>query len=200
MKRFNLMFFLLAALATGQKCNAAGVIWNSFVIDDFSSWVEGGWILGSPLPYAPGVGFLGNGDVWAEGSFNVDGGGSYWVHSVLGDELSSFSDYEERQLLADVRYTGRSVVVGEGVSGGHEYLAIIGYTSNMYDPTAKIETYYGWVELNGKEVVSSAITADGPLRVGTGEVIPEPTSGYLYLVGLLVLMLRRHKGVRSLCC
>lgn len=200
MKCFNLMFFLLVALVTGQKCNAAGVIWNTFAVDDFSSWVEGGWVLGSCLPYAPGVGFYGSGDVWTGGSYNADGGGSYWVHSFLGDELSSFSEYAERQLLADVRYTnGDAVIAGEGLSGGLEYLAIIGYTPNMLDSMAEGETYYGWVELNGKEVIASAITADGPLRVGTGEVIPEPSSGFLCLAGLLALMLCRPRGNRSLC-
>lgn len=188
-----------ACFLTAYTSFGANVRWNAFDVYDFGSWQQGAWMLGSGLPYAPGVGFYGTGDVLAEGSYNADGGGSYWVHSFWGDELSSFSDYEERQLLADVRYTGESVVAGEGVSGGHEYLAIIGYTSNMYDPTAKIETYYGWVELNGKEVVASAITADGPLRVGTGEVIPEPSSGFLCLAGLLALMLCRPKGNRSLC-
>lgn len=172
----------------------ANVLWNTFEINDFSSWEQGAWTLGSGLPYAPGVGFHGNGTVWADGSFNVDGGGSYWVHSALNDAIVSFSDYEERRLLADVGFTGMAVVVGEGLSGGHEYLAIIGYTSNLFDSTAKIETYYGWIELNGKEVVASAITADGPLRVGTGEVIPEPTSGFLCLIGLLTMMLSRRQS------
>lgn len=171
------------------------MLWNTFDVYDFGSWESGAWILQSGLPYAPGIGFYGNGDVWAEGCFNVDGGGSYWVHSSYGDELSSFADYAGRQHLADVMYIGDAVATGEGVSGGHEYLAIIGRTSNMYDPSAKIETYYGWVELDGKKVVASAITADGPLRIGTGEVIPEPSGAALLLMGLAGLLLRRNDRV-----
>jgi len=191
MDRIGCKRLIIFAILLSSECNAAEIQWNTFATWDFSSWVEGAWLLEGAAPYAPGVGFLSDGSVWKEGCFNAGGGGSYWVHSFFGDELSSFSDYSERNLLADVGYSGENVIAGEGVSGGHEYLAIIGYTSNMYNPSAKIETYYGWVELNGKSVVASAITAEGPLRIGTGEVIPEPASSVMLLIGCAVLFLRR---------
>jgi len=183
----------VAVIACCSHVQAADVLWNTFSVDDFDVWKEGAWLLGSHLPYAPSVGFNADGTVWVDGCFNYDAGGAYWVHSYFGDELYSFDDYFKRTLLADVNYTGNAVIVGDGVST-HEYLAIIGITSNEYNPETKIETYYGWVELDGKTVVSSAITAAGPLRVGTGEVIPEPTAAMLLLLGLAGLALRRRLG------
>ena len=189
------ILFLGGAFHIGY-CQSANVLWNTFMVEDFSSWVDGAWILCSSAPYSPGVGFLADGSVWVGGSFNADEGGSYWVHSSYGDELSTFDDYLARTMIADVAYTSDKVIAGTGVSG-HEYLAIIGHcTYPPYDTTAEDVTYYGWVELNGNSIVSSAITADGPLRVGTGDVIPEPAAGFLLLVGLAGLALRRNNDWR----
>lgn len=188
------ILFLGCAFHIGY-CQSANVLWNTFMVEDFSSWVDGAWILCSSAPYAPGVGFLADGSVWVGGSFNADAGGSYWVHSSYGDELATIDDYLTRTMIADVNYTSDEVVAGTGVSG-HEYLAIIGHTSTTYNPHSAVETYYGWVELNGNTIVSSAITSDGPLRVGTGDVIPEPTAGFLLLVGLAGLALRRNNDWR----
>ena len=192
-RRISIWLLYCSFFLAANTCFGANVLWNTFEINDFSSWHQGAWVLGSGLPYAPSVGFYGDGAVWVEGGFNADGGGAYWVHSVLGGGLSPFCEYAGRRPLADAGDTGKPVVAGEGVSGGHEYLAIIGYTSNIFDPTASIETYYGWVELEGNTVIASAITAVGPLRIGTGDVIPEPSGGLLFLLGGAALVLRRRR-------
>ena len=191
MNMLTKFLFFVCCVFRLAHCQAANVLWNTFMVEDFSSWVDGAWILCASAPYSPGVGFLTDGSVWVGGSFNADEGGSYWVHSSYGDELSTFDDYLTRTLIADVEYTSDKVIAGTGVSG-HEYLAIIGHcTYPSYDTTADDVTYYGWVELNGNSIVSSAITADGPLRVGTGDLIPEPTAGLLALLGLAAFALRR---------
>ena len=97
-----------------------------------------------------------------------------------------------REMAADVEYTiGEVVLSGADFNGhecpaseGHTYLAVLGFNGVHY---------YGWVEMDGMTVVSSAITADGPLVIGTGIfAIPEPAGGLLVLLGVAALALRRR--------
>lgn len=68
--------------------------------------------------------------------------------------------------------------------------------------------YWGWVELtgnrkNGLSLVSSAVSADGPLIVGGGLAhgsIPEPTGGLLFLLGASVLCLCRNGCFAAVLC
>lgn len=187
---------MLVLLLFALCCNinyAANIVWNTFQVDDFSTWIEGMWLLGAPLPYGPSVGILGDGSIHEPSCWCYGRGGAYWVHSFFGDELCSQYDYAERELLADVYYTGDTVIAGTGVSG-REYLAILGWALMSKDGIVESVPYYGWVEIDAdeKSVIASALTADGPLRVGTGELIPEPSSALLMVIGCAGLLLRRR--------
>ena len=200
---FVLAATLLFGTAMPRVCNGSEVLWNTFHIYDFSSWEDGLHLIEEIVGYGPGIGILGNGDVSATGSFN-DGGGSYWVYSFFGDALYSFEDYLNREMAADVEYTASDIIIaGANFNGhedmgstGHTYLAVIGFKPAQVGEPATPETaipYYGWVELDGMYVVSSAITGAGPLVIGTGYIIPEPTGGALFLLGAAALLLRRRR-------
>ena len=188
------------------RCDGANILWNTVEILDFTHWEDGLYLVDAPLPFAPSVWLVSKDGkdaiVDAEGTLNIDEGGSYWVYSFYGDTLTSFDDYLQRDLLADAYYTNEDVTTpGKNFAGhedrehnGHTYLAIIGYSNDQWDTHDHID-YYGWVEMDGMSVVSSALTSDGPLKVGTGEVIPEPSCGLLLFVGIAALSLRRKRVV-----
>lgn len=74
------------------------------------------------------------------------------------------------------------------------YLAITGNNSPF---DAQVITVYGWLEFEvtdagGIQLLHSAIDLDGgPMIVGGGSAIPEPSSGLLFLMGALYLIMRR---------
>ena len=191
------------------QCDGANIEWNTFDVYDFSSWEVGLRLVQSGLPYAPGIAFSADGSVNEAGSFNCDEGGSYWVYSFYGDALLIFDDYLNRELAADVCYSSSGITsTGANFNGhedlasnGHTYLAIIGFNDMQLDSDFNVihnhVEYFGWIEMDGMSVVSSALSADGPLRVGTGQVLPEPSSDILLLLGLAGLALRRrYTGLR----
>ena len=194
------MAVLLGAVAP-RVCPGATVLWNTFEMYDFGSWVEGMHLLQAGGEYVPGIAILATGDIFTGDNTNADSGGSYWVYSYFGDTLTSFEDYMNREMAADIGYTSKEVRAGANFNGhedsnGHTYLAVIGFTSGVDIPDASPDTmppYYGWVELDGVHVVSSAITGDGPLVIGTGYMIPEPAGGVLLLLGAAALLLRRRR-------
>ena len=182
--------FLLAAALVSWSAHSASVEWNAFAVTDWDSWWPGLWTIDSSIG---GMGINSNGDIVADGSIYSSGDfGSYWVYASAGDYLAGFGDYAALPLAADLAFTSDNAIGGENInahrdSDGKLYLAIIakeGQDSPKY--------HYGWVYLQDKTILSSALS-DLPLYVGTGEVIPEPSSGVLLLLGVAGLALGRKR-------
>ena len=136
-----------------------------------------------------------NGDIGAEGStYSFGNWVSYWAYATAGDALATFEDYESLPLAADLAFTSEDAISGENInthrdSQGRLYLAIIA-KEGAVDP----KYYFGWVYLQNKTILSSALSGM-PLYVGTGQVIPEPTSALLLLLGCAGLALRRKRAL-----
>ena len=182
--------FLLAAVLVSWNAHSASVEWDAFAVANWDSWTPGVWSITFSLG---GMTINPNGDIGALGSMYSSGNWvSYWVYATAGDALATFEDYEALPLAADLAFTSEDAIDGENInthrdSQGRVYLAVIA-KEGAVDP----KYYYGWVYLQDKTILSSALS-DLPLYVGTGEVIPEPTSGVLVLVGLAGLALRRKR-------
>ena len=136
-----------------------------------------------------------NGDILADGSMYSSYGDlvSYWVYASADDTLAGFGDYEALPLAADLAFTSENAISGGNIndhrdSDGKLYLAIIA-KEGQDEP----KYYYGWVYLQDKTILASALS-DMPLIVGTGQVIPEPSSAVLLLLGFAGLALRRRKA------
>lgn len=180
---------------------ASSVLWNCFVAEDASDRIG-----------APGVSIHHYGDVTPEilftYSYNLAGKvtsatstgegcnlgwpTAYWVLANAGDILTTKADYQAKEILYNYGYPGITTST-EGttlsISANKEtyYFAILGDNYMAGD-------WYGWVEVSadssGLTVVNSALSYDKPLIVGGG-VVPEPSSGLLFITGVLILSLRR---------
>ena len=118
--------------------------------------------------------------------------GAYWVYASYGDALATLADYQQKPLALDSTFTGDSIVAGDNINShrddnGFLYLSVI-VRSGGIPPY-----FWGWALLQGQTVVESALS-DMPLVVGTGQVIPEPSSALLLLVGGAMLALKRRRA------
>ena len=158
-------------------------------------WETGLWI----IQYRDaGIGFNGDGSINLASMFgSYPDWGTYWVYASCGDVLAAFSDYQKDALAADYAFTGSGLHGGSNLTSmydeaGKVYLAFLNYESDGFDGR---KYYYGWIELQDKTILSSAYS-DVPLIVGTGHVIPEPSSALLLISGCAVLALRRRRTGR----
>ena len=190
---------------------ASEVRWNCFSLHDLEDncvgcyYYDDGYSspeIGLQYVYDQSGGVLIDG----KGPSNIGWNLALWVDAVAGDVLDRSYFSKEHVVLKDsynkdVRTPIQLNMIGEELdvqSGDSVYLALIG---NYYDDNGSPRDYYGWVEIGntgtGLVMLGSAFSY-GNLVVGGG-AIPEPSSGFLCLVGLLALMLCRPKGNRSLC-
>ena len=180
---------MLVAFLFLKEAHSSFIEWNAFAVTDWDSWWPGLWTIDSSIG---GMGINSNGDIVADGSIYSSGDfGSYWVYASAGDSLAGFGDYAALPLAADLAFTSDNAIGGENInahrdSDGKLYLAIIA-KEGQDDP----KYHYGWVCLQDKTILASALS-DFPLYVGTGEVIPEPSSALLLLFGFAGLALRRR--------
>ena len=191
--RTRLAAIVLAAVLSAGDAHSASIEWDSCYIAYWDSWSPGLWSIIFP---AGGMTIDANGDI-ATGIYSQGSWVSYWVYATFGDALASFEDYAVRPLAADLAFTGEDAINGDNInthrdSDGRLYLAIIG-REGQDDPTY----HYGWVELQGTTILSSAYS-DMPLIVGTDQVIPEPSSALLLLLGCAGLALRRRRFKSSM--
>ena len=183
---------MIVAIFFLKEVHAASVAWNAFYVTDWDSWSPGLWTIDFPLG---GMIISSDGDIGSGGIYSYGNWVSYWVYASAGDYLAVFGDYEAMPLAADLAFTSENAISGDNInahrdSEGSLYLAIIA-KEGLEDPTY----YYGWVHLQDKTILESAYS-DMPLIVGTGQVIPEPSSGLLLLIGVASLALRRKSVVR----
>ena len=102
------------------------------------------------------------------------------AESMLGEDLTYFYQAEK----------GKTGIRSDYDVPGNAYLAMCVVTMTR-------EPYYayGWVELSGTDVRASAWDLDGgPMIVGGGSAIPEPSSAQLLLVCGALLALKRRRG------
>ena len=191
--RSTVSLVIAVIIVSGFFCGSAlgaEVKWNVFTTADMSHWDPGVWTI--EYRYA-GIGFYLDGVPCLAEAFGTQSQwGSYWVYANYGDALAILSDYQNVPLAADYAFIGSELVRGNNLNdmrdtAGKVYLAFINYES---DGTGGRLYRYGWVELQDNTILSSAYS-DMPLIVGTGEVIPEPSSGGLLLLGVAGLALRR---------
>ena len=182
---------MIVAILFLKEAHSASVWWNAFSVTDFDDWSPGMWSIDSHIG---GIVMDSNGDILAEGSMYSSYGDlvSYWVYASAGDTLAGFGDYEAMPLAADLAFTSENVIGGDNInahrdSDGKLYLAIIA-KEGLDEP----KYYYGWVYLQDRTILESALS-EMPLIVGTGQVIPEPSSAVLLLIGFAGLALRRGK-------
>ena len=180
---------MIVAILFLKEAHSASVWWNAFSVTDYDDWSPGMWSIDS---YIGGIVMDSNGDILAEGSMYSSYGDlvSYWVYASAGDTLAGFGDYEAMPLAADLAFTSENAIGGDNInahrdSEGTLYLAIIA-KEGLEDPTY----YYGWAHLQDRTILESALS-EMPLIVGTGQVIPEPSSAVLLLLGFAGLALRR---------
>ena len=129
---------------------------------------------------------------------NVGHPNALWVLASAGDVLESLADYQAKEVIFNCLSewdfsSDKTGTISLSAQTQTYYLALLG---ELIDDGY----YWGWVELtgnrkNGLSLVSSAVSADGPLIVGGGLAhgsIPEPTGGLLSLLGASVLCLCRN--------
>ena len=206
----------LLALSFAAVCGEAGeVLWNTFEGQDTFSYDFSDPFSAKPIPaysvhsygpfgtpevvfaYTTTDGLNRPTSFTPSGDCNLGAPMAYWVLASAGEILNDLSDFQSHELVFECHCDG---IHEDRVGGSHPlypwtdtyYLALIGGEN--------FDSYWGWVELegdteNGLRVVSSAITKVGPLIVGGGlayDSIPEPTSGFLLLLGSAMLALRRR--------
>lgn len=211
-------FALLSLLTiTGE---AGEIHWNTFEGSLMHVWIDDGSVYGSEAQAysvhdyswsvfgSPEVIFKytidSYGDITRATPINMCNAAApmaYWVWAQSGDVLTDLSDFKKHDLVYECHCDGiHNDVTGRGVSlpyYGTEtyYLALLGGEN--------FDEYWGWVELEGNQtdglnVVSSAVSKDGPLIVGGGLVhpgpVPEPTSGLIMFLGVAGLALRRRRA------
>jgi len=182
---------MLVAILLLKEAYSSSIEWNAFAVTDWDSWWPGLWTIDSSIG---GMAINFNGDIVADGSIYTSGNlVSYWVYASAGDSLAGFGDYAALPLAADLAFTSDSAIGGENInthrdSQGKLYLAIIAKEGDV-EP----KYYYGWVHLQDKTILASALS-ESPLYIGTGQVIPEPSSGMLALLGFVWLMLKRKRA------
>ena len=185
---------MLVAVLFLKETHSASVEWNTFYVTDWDSWWPGSWTIDSSLG---GMAINSNGDIDAGSSIYSAGDWvSYWVYASAGDCLARFGDYAALPLAADLAFTSENAISGDNInahrdSDGKLYLAIIG-KEGQDDP----KYYYGWVHLQDKTILESALS-EMPLIVGTGQVIPEPSSAGLLILGIAGLALRRKSILKA---
>ena len=190
--RIRVLFMILAVSISMVQVRATTVEWN---------------LMHSEYSYLPQWGL---GEVWHVLGGNVERG---VLFEFFLDEAQCAVDFGPSQISVWVRQMRFGEVVdgssmrGEGLtyfyqaekgkeirsdyvlSEPNTYLA-------MCVESMTLEPYYayGWVELSGADVVSSAWDLDGgPMIVGGGSALtPEPSSTLLLLVGGALLALRRR--------
>ena len=186
---------ILLMILVGFFCGStigATVDWNVFTTADMSHWDNGFWTI--EYRYAC-IGFSLDGNPRLSEMFGSPARwGSYWVYASYGDPLAALSDYQQNTLAADYAFTSSELVSGENLNymydaEGKVYLAFINYETHGVEG---LRYRYGWVELQNNTILSSAYS-DMPLIVGTGQVIPEPSSAMLLLLGISGLSLRRRR-------
>lgn len=189
--RIRRAVILLAIVMAFCDAHSASIEWDAFAVANWDSWTPGLWSIEFPLG---GLTMSPNGDIGAAGStYSYGNWVSYWVYATDGDALAVFEDYEKLPLAADLAFTSEDAISGENInthrdSQGRLYLAIIAKEGDV-EP----KYYYGWVHLQDKTILASALS-ESPLYVGTGQVIPEPSSGTLALLGFVWLMLKRKRA------
>ena len=193
--RIKIKQILLCVLFESFFCGSAigaNVQWNVFTKADMGHWETGMWI----IQYRDaGIGFNGDGSVNLASMFGAySDWGTYWVYASYGEVLAAFSDYQKEALAADYAFTSNELLGGNNLNSmydeaGKVYLAFLNYESDGFDGR---KYYYGWIELQDKTILSSAYS-DVPLIVGTGQVIPEPSSALLLVLGCAGLALRRRR-------
>ena len=190
-----LMARLLAVILFSSSAFGASVSWDTFEIQDWNDWGKGYWEL---VSYGPtGLGFSKDGDVslgfshW-DPPYEI----SYWVYAAFGDELFDISDFQNKPLAADLCFVNDTAVAGENIDAHRDVDGIVYLAFIEYEGSPSPVYYYGWVELQGTTILSSAYS-DMPLIVGTDQVIPEPSSALLLLLGCAGLALRRRRRFKS---
>ena len=183
---------VIISLCAGMS-DAATVDWNVFTTADMSHWDPGFWTIECRFAR---IGFnLDGSPCLAEMFGSPPRWGSYWVYASYGESLADLLDYQLDTLAADYAFTSSELVSGENLNymydaEGKVYLAFINYET---DGVGGQSYRYGWVELQNNTILSSAYS-DMPLIVGTGQVIPEPSSAVLLLLGIAGLALRRQRN------
>ena len=194
--RFSILTLaLIAGCLFHRPAIGAEVKWDVFTTADLSHWGTSGlWTIEYRMAL---IGFNGDGSVNLAEMFGRDPDwGSYWVYASYGDALAELSDYQRNPLAADYAFTGSERIGGNNLydmfdADGRTYLAFLSYEARGEGERAY---FYGWVELQGTTILSSAYS-DMPLIVGTDQVIPEPSSALLLLLGCAGLALRRRRGL-----
>ena len=216
------LFFLVATLPA-FFCSGANVLWNQVGVDSIQDqydnhyWIgfgSSGWVgnahvgarltMGAGIPGRPVKSVSVGIDLVIEGSMGT------WALVSEGDILDaaffeSMADPLARKTTAQYTQNMTGVTFTDSF-----YLGVQAETVNTdglddwYGDYTDSRIYtgeyvYGWIELSsdsdGKAfVVSSAFDADGgPMIVGGGLAVPEPTSGLLLLVGGSLLALRSRR-------
>ena len=124
---------------------------------------------------------------------------------VVGDTVSAMNFGDDRGSLFSSVYSGATgeMSVSKNVPfylgfQVYELVDVQDPITGLYVDIARGIDYYGWlgfVATGGSDVelLTSAIDlAGGPMIIGGGSAIPEPSGGMLALLGLSVLALRRR--------
>ena len=211
-KAFATFAFLALFAITGE---AVEVLWNAFAAEDHD-WYQD--LKGASAYYygtvTPEIGFKYNYNTAgtritsitpALEFMNCGANGLYWVIANYGDELNSSSDFLGKTLLADCGFSDSGV--GDDIlipSGGKSfYAACFGDTFEYDDLTKQYhETpFFAWIEIDASRTDGISVGSSG-IAIGNGVIvgeyatipldIPEPTSGFLLLIGAARLALRRR--------
>ena len=202
-----------------QAAFSASVLWNVFTSGEVTVLGEksnGITISASYKESTPEIGilYLTNAagsiiGINGKGDQNIGWNAVIWVDAMKGDVLSKtyfeslhtvLSDsYSHHELYGDRLSPNATSDSLDVTNPSTVYLALLGNDMQIADPSNmsfEFVDYYGWIELSihGKAVtlVSSAVS-DSPLIVGGG-LIPEPSSGFLFLLGTAVCALKRKRA------